>query len=61
MSARVAVAQERLDDARWNYDLHVGTGRPTNGRRYQDLIRNIEMAELRLRAVLGNEALKGGE
>jgi hypothetical protein len=58
MNARVAVAQERLDEAKWNYDLHVGTGGVTNGRRYQDLIRSIELAELQLRAVLGNVALK---
>jgi len=54
MDQRELVAQERLDDAKWEYDLYAGTGRPTNGKHYQDLIRNIELAELRLRAVLGN-------
>jgi hypothetical protein len=56
MDQRELVAQGRLCDAKWEYDLHVGTGRPTNGKHYQDLIRNIELAELRLRAVLGNIA-----
>jgi hypothetical protein len=60
MDQRELVAQGRLCDAKWEYDLYMGTGGVTNGRRYQDLIRNVELAELRLRAVLGNIDQKVG-
>jgi hypothetical protein len=59
MSAREIVARERLDDARWELKFHTEFGK-TNRACCSKLARDVELAELRLRAVLGNIA-QGGE
>ena len=60
MSVREIVARERLDNANWEREFYVVTSGKSTGRRYNLLVSDCELAELRLRAVLGNIA-QGGE
>jgi len=59
MSVREIVARERLDNANWEREFYVVTSGKSTGRRYDLLVSDCELAELRLRAVLGNIAQGG--
>jgi len=54
MDQRELVAQGRLCDANWELELHMGLGAVVGSPHYKRLVRDVELAELRLRAVLGN-------
>ncbi len=56
MSVREIVARERLDNANWEREFYVVTSGKSTGRRHDLLVSDCELAELRLRAVLGNIA-----
>ena len=54
MDQRELVAQGRLCDANWELELHTGLGVVLGSPHHKRLVRDVELAELRLRAVLGN-------
>jgi len=54
MDIRELVAQGRLCDANWELGMHMGLGLKVGSPQHKRLVRDVELAELRLRAVLGN-------
>jgi len=54
MDIRELVAQGRLCDANWELELHMGLGLKVGCPQHKRLVRDVELAELRLRAVIGN-------